>query len=199
MHATYGSGADAEAPPIGAPGERAPPTLKAVRRHCLDCCNGSAKEVELCPAKRCPLWTMRFGRRPDPAEYIDDPTKLYPLEVPITLGEFAAKGMSTLAAIRRRDASTARVAHRTKLLHATSTVAISTPFGSAGTQTGPGSEDRPRRWRGYALLLGKPLLNCRLSLATRPIRPEHPGTSTSPKSSTEPGTDRDEVVSCHAH
>lgn len=102
MHATYGSGADAEAPPIGAPGERAPPTLKAVRRHCLDCCNGSAKEVELCPAKRCPLWTMRFGRRPDPAEYIDDPTKLYPLEVPITLGEFAAKGMSTLAAIRRR-------------------------------------------------------------------------------------------------
>lgn len=89
-------------PAINPDETRAPPTLKAVRRHCLWCCNGSAKEVELCPARRCPLWTMRFGKRPDPAEHIDDQTQLYPLEVPITLGEFAAKGMSTLQAIRRR-------------------------------------------------------------------------------------------------
>jgi len=89
--------------PTIAPDEtRAPPTLKAVRRHCLDCCNGSANEVALCPARRCPLWAMRFGKRPDPAAYIDDQTKLYPLEAPITHGEFAAKGMPTLQAIRRR-------------------------------------------------------------------------------------------------
>ena len=81
---------------------RAPPTLKAVRRHCLWCCNGSTNEVALCPARRCPLWAMRMGKRPDPADYIDDQTKLYPLEMPMTLGEFAAKGMSTLQAIRRR-------------------------------------------------------------------------------------------------
>ena len=79
-----------------------PSPLQAVRRHCLDCCGGSAKEVALCPARKCPLWTMRFNRRPNPAEYAGDPTPLHPAEIPITLGEFAAKGMRTLEAVRRR-------------------------------------------------------------------------------------------------
>jgi hypothetical protein len=79
-----------------------PHPLKAVRRHCLDCCGGSANEVALCPARSCPLWTMRFNKRPVPAEYADDPTPLHPSEISLTLGEFAAKGMRTLEAVRRR-------------------------------------------------------------------------------------------------
>src|SRR5215470_12482628 len=76
--------------------------LKAIRQHCLWCCNGSATEVALCPARSCTLWTMRSGKRPNPAEHASDAVPLYPLEVPATLGEFAAQGMPTLAAIRRR-------------------------------------------------------------------------------------------------
>jgi hypothetical protein len=79
-----------------------PSPLKAVRRHCLDCCNGSANEVALCPAKACPLWTMRMGGRPNPAEHAGAATRLYPHERPMTLGAFAAEGMGTLAAIKRR-------------------------------------------------------------------------------------------------
>jgi hypothetical protein len=45
---------------------------------------------------------MRFARRPDPADQIGDATQLYPYERPLTLGEFAAQGMPTLAAIKRR-------------------------------------------------------------------------------------------------
>lgn len=81
---------------------RVPSPLTAVRRHCLECCNGSANEVALCSARSCSLHAMRFDRRPDPAEHANDPTPLYPLEAPLTLGEFAAQGMSTLKAIRRR-------------------------------------------------------------------------------------------------
>ena len=39
--------------------------LKAMRAYCLDCCCGSAHEVNLCPADNCPLYPYRFGRRPD--------------------------------------------------------------------------------------------------------------------------------------
>jgi hypothetical protein len=76
--------------------------LTAARRHCLDCCGGSSNEVALCPARACLLWTMRFGKRPNPAEHMGDATQLYPHERPLTLGAFATEGMSTLAAMRRR-------------------------------------------------------------------------------------------------
>ena len=76
--------------------------LKAVRQHCLWCCNGSANEVALCPARACSLWTMRFGKRPDPTKHAGDAVALYPHEMPLSLGEFATEGMHTLAAIRRR-------------------------------------------------------------------------------------------------
>jgi hypothetical protein len=42
--------------------------LKAVRQHCLSCCNGSFVEVNLCTAKSCPLWPFRHGRRPTPED-----------------------------------------------------------------------------------------------------------------------------------
>jgi hypothetical protein len=75
----------------------------AIRAHCLWCCNGSRSEVLLCPARRCPLWTLRLKAKylPDKATLVDDPTPLYPLERPMTLGELVVKG-SKLAAIRRR-------------------------------------------------------------------------------------------------
>ena len=38
--------------------------MKAIRRKCLDCVCGSAKEVELCVIKDCSLYPYRFGRRP---------------------------------------------------------------------------------------------------------------------------------------
>ena len=41
--------------------------LKAIRKNCLDCCNGSAKEVRLCPIEDCPLHQFRFGKNPNRA------------------------------------------------------------------------------------------------------------------------------------
>ena len=42
--------------------DRSPSPLQAIRIECLDCCNGSAKEVRLCPAYACPLWPWRMGK-----------------------------------------------------------------------------------------------------------------------------------------
>ena len=38
--------------------------MKAIRAKCLDCCCKQAKEVRLCPVKKCPLYPYRFGKRP---------------------------------------------------------------------------------------------------------------------------------------
>lgn len=38
--------------------------VKVIRAKCLDCCCGSAKEVEACPIEKCPLWRWRSGRNP---------------------------------------------------------------------------------------------------------------------------------------
>jgi hypothetical protein len=42
--------------------------LKAIRKHCLNCCN-SPKEIELCPVE-CSLKPFRFGSDPNPARTI---------------------------------------------------------------------------------------------------------------------------------
>lgn len=39
--------------------------IKAIRAKCLDCCCGSAKEVELCPIPDCSLYPYRFGKNPN--------------------------------------------------------------------------------------------------------------------------------------
>ncbi len=39
--------------------------LKAIRLKCLDCCCGSAYEVKLCTAERCPLYPFRDGHNPN--------------------------------------------------------------------------------------------------------------------------------------
>lgn len=74
--------------------------LKAVRRYCLSCCNGSSNEVKLCPAKSCPLWPLRHGHRPnveDRAAVAD--RQLYPLERDLMGATFQG---SALRAIRLR-------------------------------------------------------------------------------------------------
>jgi len=55
--------------------------LKAVRRHCLSCCNGSANEVRQCQARSCALWRYRHGHRPTEEERATVADRqLYPLE-----------------------------------------------------------------------------------------------------------------------
>jgi hypothetical protein len=82
--------------------EAVPSPLKAVRHHCLWCCNGSSNEVALCPATQCPLWALRFGKRPTPEilEALADVGRTYPLEDPMPAAE-VAQGSRTKA-IRRR-------------------------------------------------------------------------------------------------
>ena len=36
---------------------------RAIRQKCLWCCNGSPKEVRLCPSTHCPLNSLRMGKR----------------------------------------------------------------------------------------------------------------------------------------
>jgi len=38
--------------------------LKALRKHCLECCGNSAKEVALCCSSTCEQWPFRLGRNP---------------------------------------------------------------------------------------------------------------------------------------
>lgn len=38
--------------------------MKRIRLKCLDCAAGSPKEVRLCAGMDCPLWPVRFGKRP---------------------------------------------------------------------------------------------------------------------------------------
>jgi len=38
--------------------------IKAIRRHCLDCCGGSAIAVLECPSITCALWAFRKGKNP---------------------------------------------------------------------------------------------------------------------------------------
>ena len=39
--------------------------IKAIRAKCLDCCNGSYTEVDLCPCTSCSLYPYRFGKNPN--------------------------------------------------------------------------------------------------------------------------------------
>ncbi len=39
--------------------------VKAIRAKCLDCCGGSAHEVEQCSVERCSLFPYRFGKNPN--------------------------------------------------------------------------------------------------------------------------------------
>lgn len=45
--------------------------LKLVRAKCLDCCCDQPGEVALCPIERCPLYTVRLGKDPNPRKLSD--------------------------------------------------------------------------------------------------------------------------------
>lgn len=38
--------------------------IKAIRRHCLDCCGGSTRAVAECPSATCALFPFRMGKNP---------------------------------------------------------------------------------------------------------------------------------------
>ena len=38
--------------------------MASIRMKCLDCCSGQAIEVKNCPIPDCPLYQLRFGKRP---------------------------------------------------------------------------------------------------------------------------------------
>jgi hypothetical protein len=77
--------------------------LQAIRLKCLWCCNGSAHEVAVCPAKACSSWSFRFGHKPS-NEIIADQgdTLLHPLEWRMTAAQFHAGWHSALKAIKRK-------------------------------------------------------------------------------------------------
>jgi hypothetical protein len=79
---------DTEATNLGTP-------LRALKAHCVECCNGSFAEVRACPATSCALWLFRLGRRPTTAEKAVADLRVYPLERDLT-------GASALRAVRRR-------------------------------------------------------------------------------------------------
>lgn len=39
--------------------------VKAIRKKCLDCCNGSRTEVRYCTIIQCDLFPYRLGHRPN--------------------------------------------------------------------------------------------------------------------------------------
>jgi len=39
--------------------------IKAIRKKCIDCCNGQYKEIRNCTVINCALYPYRIGRRPD--------------------------------------------------------------------------------------------------------------------------------------
>ena len=39
--------------------------MKAIRLKCLECSNGSSKEIKLCPMDDCPLYDFRLGKNPN--------------------------------------------------------------------------------------------------------------------------------------
>ena len=45
--------------------------MKAIRLKCLDCCCGSAHEVKLRTATKCPLYPYRFGKNPNRAGIVN--------------------------------------------------------------------------------------------------------------------------------
>lgn len=47
---------------IKTPEEKHDSPLKAIRKKCLNCTNGSSQEIRLCPIHDCSLYPYRFGR-----------------------------------------------------------------------------------------------------------------------------------------
>jgi hypothetical protein len=78
-----------------------PSPLKALHQLCLGCCAGSVFEVTHCPARSCPLWPFRVGRKPTAKMIAELSGRLvYPLEDKRTATDFHG-GSTSLKAIKR--------------------------------------------------------------------------------------------------
>jgi hypothetical protein len=90
--------ADGYVKPVSIPSPR-----EAIRGYCLWCSNGSAYEVRSCSSKGCSLWPFRLGPNPT-AELLTEVRGrvMYPLENPMTGGEFHEKGGKRAKAIKHR-------------------------------------------------------------------------------------------------
>ncbi len=51
--------------------------IKSIRAKCLDCCGYQSKEVRLCPAKNCPIYPYRMGKRPKKEEKSLDSSMIF--------------------------------------------------------------------------------------------------------------------------
>jgi hypothetical protein len=83
-------------PETGGAGQSAPTPLRALRQHCVECCNGNFAEVRACAAQSCALWLFRLGRNPTAAE------RAAVADLPVHPIERKLAGASGLKAIRRR-------------------------------------------------------------------------------------------------
>ncbi|MDA7568639.1 hypothetical protein N8742_02915 [Emcibacteraceae bacterium] len=45
-------------------GHQKEPTLKIIRKYCMDCCCHQSSEVSKCVSDDCPLWPYRMGTNP---------------------------------------------------------------------------------------------------------------------------------------
>jgi len=59
--------------------------IKSIREKCLDCTNGSRKEIRLCTVVQCALYPYRFGKRPTQA-IVDTIKKYYEENPELTRG-----------------------------------------------------------------------------------------------------------------
>lgn len=50
--------------------------MKAIRRKCLECCNGQVKEVRECSIKKCALYGYRSGHRPKGEEFTAEDSEI---------------------------------------------------------------------------------------------------------------------------
>jgi len=83
-------------PETEAADENTPTPLRALRQHCVECCNGNFAEVRACAAQSCALWLFRHGRNPTAAE------RAAIADLPVHPIERTLAGTSGLKAVKRR-------------------------------------------------------------------------------------------------
>ena len=66
--------------------------IKSIREKCLDCTNGSRKEIRLCAVVQCALYPYRFGKRPTQA-IVDTINEYYEKKPEPTRGLLDRKGI----------------------------------------------------------------------------------------------------------
>jgi len=66
---------------------RGRPSVKLIRRFCLECMGGSQLLVRNCSTGECPVWPFRMGKNPNRAG-IGDATRLNKLQKTLVSGGF---------------------------------------------------------------------------------------------------------------